>query len=206
MSYLDWFGPRVSNSKHIPSTVWISPRFKRKFIPNWYVLWYHYPTVMMCQKFGSISGGKLIKHNLSSRSREAILFFIMQPSPFTTVSPLNFWQVLYRTHYHIHWLKPIRPSNTGFHPLFRVAQCNLLTGYLPSSNWLRKIFYTEAWHKSLTFMTTTLPLPVPWCATLISLRTSTSPGQSLLDAPKYARKPFHWQLKIGSCCQNPTKA
>jgi hypothetical protein len=56
-------------------------------------------------------------------------------------------------------------------------------------------------------MTTTLPLPVPWCATLISLlSTSTSPGQSLLDAPKYARKPFHWQLKIGCGCQNPTKA
>lgn len=114
--------------------------------------------------------------------------------------------VFHHTHYRVPRLKLIHPSNTGFHPLVRVAPLNLLTGYLPSSIWLRKIFYTEAWHKSLKFMTTTLPLPEPWCATLISLRTSTSPGQSLLDAPKYARKPFHWQLKIGCGCQNPTKS
>ncbi len=134
MWYLDWFGTRVSNPKHIPSTVWISPRFKRKFIPNWYVLWYHYPTtVMTCQKFGSVSGGKLIKHNLSSRSREAISFFIMPTSSFAMVSPLNFWQVFCLTHYHIPWLQPVHPSNTGFHPLVRVAQhvTYLLATFLP---------------------------------------------------------------------------
>ncbi len=70
--------------------------------------------LMTCQKFCSVSGGNLIKHIFSSRSREGIsffiimpppclpgflhfwednLFFIMPPSCFALVSPVNFWQV-----------------------------------------------------------------------------------------------------------------
>jgi hypothetical protein len=38
--------------------------------------------VMTCQKFCSVSGGNLIKHIFSSRSREGISFFIMPSSLF----------------------------------------------------------------------------------------------------------------------------
>jgi hypothetical protein len=47
-----------------------------------------------CQKFCGISGHNFIKHIFSTRSStEAISFFIMLPSSFTSVSLLNFWQV-----------------------------------------------------------------------------------------------------------------
>jgi hypothetical protein len=53
----------------------------------------YYKEGMTCQKLCSVFGGHLIKHILTSGSREGILFFIMPPSCFASVYPPDLLQV-----------------------------------------------------------------------------------------------------------------
>jgi len=48
---------------------------------------------MTCQKFCSVVGSNHLKHSFTFKIREGISFFIMPPSCFTSVYPLNFLQV-----------------------------------------------------------------------------------------------------------------
>ncbi len=120
----------------------------------------HNVNIIICQKFWSVSGGHFIMHIFSSmRSREGISFFIMPPSYFGLVSPLNFWQVfmsckalglgLYLTHkqvtrlrrggvfMHLGLIYQLRTNSPAFSPPYLLdphpfLPLKLVTSFLPT--------------------------------------------------------------------------